>query len=65
MIKFRRDKKYSHYYYPRNPKERIEYNKQINNWKWIFQHHNMTGKFDAWPWLNIDKLIEIRKNLWK
>jgi len=53
-------KKYSHYYYPKNADERIEYNNAVRNWRGIFQHHNMTGKFDNGVGLNIDELIRIR-----
>ncbi len=56
-------KKNSHYYYPRNAEERKKYNDLLYDWNGIYQHHNVTGKFDAGPGLNIDELTRVRKEL--
>lgn len=62
-MNFEEIKKYSHYYFPKNVKERVGYNSALKNWIGIYQHHNVTGKFDAGPGLDIDRLIDIRNNL--
>lgn len=51
-------KKYSFYFYPNdvNADERIDYNTAIDNFNGIVEHHNITGKYDAGPALNINEL---------